>query len=108
APKIFPWLYAVVKPTFHIRSLEQIHVYGTNGDKWKPVLLKLIDKDQLPEAYGGTRKVTNEFLEITSRDFEDFDETFEDFETDMCIYTVEAGEKFQVALDVRFPNSVIQ
>ena len=32
----------------------KIDVYGTNPDKWKPVLLREIDSDQIPEWYGGS------------------------------------------------------
>ena len=33
----------------------KVDFYGTNPDKWKPVLLREIDSDQIPEWYGGSQ-----------------------------------------------------
>uniref|UniRef100_W5LLR4 SEC14-like lipid binding 7 n=1 Tax=Astyanax mexicanus TaxID=7994 RepID=W5LLR4_ASTMX len=53
APKIFPIAYNLIKHFLCEETRRKIVVVGSN---WKEVLQKYVDPDQLPEAYGGTRK----------------------------------------------------
>jgi metal transporter CNNM len=96
APKIFPWLFNIVKPTLSTRTLEKVNIYGGNAEKWKTALLKHVHKDELPEAYGGTRKVITEFLEISSSEFEGFDETLADFEAEMYMVVGRDVDQFKL------------
>ena len=47
-------LIQLVKPIFG-PEFNKVEVFGTNGDKWLPVLLKKIPSDQLPSWYGGSK-----------------------------------------------------
>eukprot|EP00794_Sanderia_malayensis_P014099 gene14099-15571_t len=51
APRLFPVLFALVKPFLSDATKQKIKVFGGN---WKQELLKNIDADQLPVHYGGT------------------------------------------------------
>lgn len=51
APRVFPVLFALVKPFLGEETKRKIKVLGGN---WKHELLKYIDADQLPVQYGGT------------------------------------------------------
>jgi len=53
APKLFTFLYAVIKPMIHPLTLEKFEIFGNNTDEWKAALLNDIDIDQLPVHYGG-------------------------------------------------------
>ncbi|CAG7639384.1 unnamed protein product [Allacma fusca] len=50
-------LLNILKPVLG-KDFQKLIVYGTNKNKWLPVLLKSIPKDQLPERYGGSKKFT--------------------------------------------------
>lgn len=50
APKIFPIAYALVKPFLNEVTRNKVKILG--GD-WKTEILEYIDKDNLPEYYGG-------------------------------------------------------
>ncbi|CAG7639373.1 unnamed protein product [Allacma fusca] len=45
-------LLSVLRPILG-RGVEKIHLFGTNPDKFKPVLLKHIPNDQIAEGFGG-------------------------------------------------------
>ena len=47
-------LIQLVKPLFG-PEFNKVEVFGTNADKWLPVLLKKIPSSQLPSWYGGSK-----------------------------------------------------
>ncbi|XP_022093237.1 SEC14-like protein 2 [Acanthaster planci] len=51
-PKIFPIIFALVRPFLRERTKQKIQILGSN---WREVLLKHIDANELPEFWGGTR-----------------------------------------------------
>ncbi|KAG0712931.1 SEC14-like protein 2 [Chionoecetes opilio] len=52
APKVFTMAYALIKPFLHEVTLKKIKIFGTGG--WKEALLQDIDREQLPQHWGGT------------------------------------------------------
>ncbi|CAG7833049.1 unnamed protein product, partial [Allacma fusca] len=55
APRIFALMFGLIKPLLTPRTLEKVQIWGSNSNKWKVALLKIIPADQLLPAYGGTR-----------------------------------------------------
>lgn len=55
APKVFALAFSVVKKFMHEYTISKIKIYGTDAMKWHAPVLEIIDKDQLPVHYGGTR-----------------------------------------------------
>ncbi|KAK4004697.1 SEC14-like protein 2 [Daphnia magna] len=54
APKVFTFVFSMVKPFLHQVTLDKISVFGFDKNEWSAALLKEIDADQLPVYYGGT------------------------------------------------------
>ncbi|XP_046460797.1 SEC14-like protein 2 [Daphnia pulex] len=54
APKVFTFVFNMVKPFLHPVTLDKISVFGFDKSEWSAALLKEIDADQLPVHYGGT------------------------------------------------------
>ncbi|XP_077532234.1 SEC14-like protein 2 [Haemaphysalis longicornis] len=52
-PALFSVLFNLIKPLLTGNTLTKVHVLG-RGDNWKEEILKYIDADQLPKAWGGT------------------------------------------------------
>ena len=76
APKIFTFVFGMVKPLLHQMTQDKIRIFGFDKDEWKAALLEDIDADQLPAYYGGTltdpdgnpkcpSKVMNQLIYIT-------------------------------------------
>ncbi|XP_073985100.1 SEC14-like protein 2 isoform X2 [Rhodnius prolixus] len=53
-PKVFAIAFSVVKNFLNDYTLSKIHIYKSEPNKWKPILLSQIEEDQLPVIYGGT------------------------------------------------------
>ncbi|CAG7836500.1 unnamed protein product [Allacma fusca] len=51
--RAFQILFGIAKPLMSGRTIQKIEIMTTE-EKWKPVLLGVIDANQLPECYGGT------------------------------------------------------
>ncbi|XP_046633824.1 SEC14-like protein 2 [Daphnia pulicaria] len=54
APKIFPYLFAMVKPFIPQTDIPKIKIFGCETKQWTSALLEEIDAHQLPAFYGGT------------------------------------------------------
>ncbi|GLG94821.1 SEC14-like protein 2 [Gryllus bimaculatus] len=54
APKIFAFAFSIIKKFMKEYTLRKIQIYKNDPEKWQPLLLKVIDADQLPKHYGGT------------------------------------------------------
>ncbi|CAG7725495.1 unnamed protein product, partial [Allacma fusca] len=80
---------------------------GSNKEKWMSFVLKHVPKDQLPENYGGMRKVNQDFLDVVSCDFSVFDDDWEDPDAGMFVVTVDPRDKIKIALDILHPNTTI-
>ncbi|KZS17891.1 SEC14 protein 2 [Daphnia magna] len=59
APKVFTFVFSMVKPFLHQATLDKISVFGFDRNEWSVALLKEIDADQLPVYYGGTMTDSN-------------------------------------------------
>ncbi|CAL4135455.1 unnamed protein product [Meganyctiphanes norvegica] len=53
APAIFTAAYAMIRPFLHEVTMKKICIYGHNG--WKEDILKVIDENELPQHWGGTK-----------------------------------------------------
>lgn len=53
APKVYPFIFNMVKPFLSEETAKKIHVFGK--DNWKCALLQDIDPGELPEHWGGTK-----------------------------------------------------
>lgn len=54
APAAFEIILSAVRPFFSQQTRDSLEVYGTNKNRWQPILLSYIDKSQLPFELGGT------------------------------------------------------
>ncbi|XP_046964903.1 SEC14-like protein 2 [Vanessa cardui] len=54
APKVFSLAFSVVKKFIHEYTISKIRIYGCDVKKWQAQVLTIVDKDQIPEHYGGT------------------------------------------------------
>ncbi|XP_026489889.2 SEC14-like protein 2 [Vanessa tameamea] len=54
APKVFSLAFSVVKKFIHEYTISKIRIYGCDAKKWQAQVLTIVDKDQIPEHYGGT------------------------------------------------------
>jgi len=59
APKVFTFVFNMVKPFLHPVTLDKISVFGSDKSEWSAALLKEIDADQLPVHFGGTMTDSN-------------------------------------------------
>ncbi|KDR20081.1 SEC14-like protein 2 isoform X2 [Zootermopsis nevadensis] len=55
APKVFAIAFSVVKNFLNEYTLQKIQIIASDPRKWQPLLLKLIESDQLPAHFGGTQ-----------------------------------------------------
>ncbi|XP_057372740.1 SEC14-like protein 2 [Daphnia carinata] len=54
APRIFPMLFAMVKPLIPASDFPKIKIFSADKNEWLSALLEEIDADQFPSFYGGT------------------------------------------------------
>lgn len=54
APAMLSWTWKVIQGFLDDVQKAKIGIYGTDPNEWRPVLFKIIDKDQVPVSYGGT------------------------------------------------------
>nr|XP_026489889.1 SEC14-like protein 2 [Vanessa tameamea] len=54
APKVFSLAFSVVKKFIHEYTISKIRIYGCDAKKWQAQVLTIVDKDQIPEHYGGS------------------------------------------------------
>ncbi|XP_011561304.3 SEC14-like protein 2 [Plutella xylostella] len=54
APKVFSLAFSIIKKFMHEYTISKIKIYSSDQKKWRPEVFKTIDKDQLPQHYGGT------------------------------------------------------
>lgn len=111
APMIFPIIFALIKPFLSQATKDKVKVLGSD---WKESLLKYIDKDSLPEYYGGTCKEENgspkceQYIcyggEVPKSHYVTENVNFDSFET----ITVKAGSKATIAHEVKIANSKIK
>jgi len=65
-------LLSFVRPVLATKTYEKIKVFGCNVDEWQSALLEIIDADQLPVEFGGTKD------EEEAEEAEEADEEFQD------------------------------
>ncbi|XP_026747586.1 SEC14-like protein 2 [Trichoplusia ni] len=54
APKVFSLAFSVIKKFMHEYTISKIKIYSSDAKKWQPQVLSMVDKEQLPQHYGGT------------------------------------------------------
>ncbi|XP_034840328.1 SEC14-like protein 2 [Maniola hyperantus] len=54
APKVFSLAFNVIKKFMNEYTLSKIRIYGSDPKKWQPQILTVVDKETLPQHYGGT------------------------------------------------------
>lgn len=54
APRVFAFAFNIVKRFLNEYTLSKIEIYKNDPSKWKPAILKVIPKDQLPAHFGGS------------------------------------------------------
>ncbi|XP_023934938.2 SEC14-like protein 2 [Bicyclus anynana] len=54
APKVFSLAFNVIKKFMHEYTISKIRIYGSDSKKWQAQVLTMVDKDQLPQHYGGS------------------------------------------------------
>lgn len=54
APKVFAIAYAVIKNFLNDYTLKKMQIIKNDPRKWQPILLEIIERDQLPAHFGGT------------------------------------------------------
>lgn len=57
APAIFELVLSVLRPVMSPLTRQTLKVYNTNKQQWQGELLKIVEKDELPIEYGGTKEV---------------------------------------------------
>jgi len=55
-PRIYMSVMQIIINLVSQKTRDIIKVFGVDNSEWVPVLLKNIDRNQLPKAYGGTGK----------------------------------------------------
>lgn len=110
APIIFPIIYALLKPFMTESSKKKVKVLGSN---WRTEILEYIDKDNIPEFYGGTGKDSEdnpkceEFIcyggEVPKSYYVSENVNKEEFENT----TVKAGSKFTKEVEIIAANTKI-
>ncbi len=61
APKMFYILFNLMKPFIPKRTLDKMHFYGPDKDKWVKVIKEKFPMDQVPRHWGGTREGSDEY-----------------------------------------------
>jgi len=110
APKVAKLAYKIVKPLVPERELGKVKIFPKLNVKVKKFLLERIDADQLPEKYGGTKKVANLSNEkVITDDDDELTGNPEDLEEgdDMVETKVGPGKKLKLEYDVEQANTQI-
>jgi CRAL/TRIO domain len=53
APAVLSWAWKAIQSLLDDVQRAKIGIYGTDPNEWRPVLLKIVDRDQIPVSYGG-------------------------------------------------------
>lgn len=54
APAVFTFAFAIVKKFMDSYTISKIKIFKADPSKWKPVILQLIPRDQIPAHFGGS------------------------------------------------------
>ncbi|XP_039308482.1 SEC14-like protein 2 isoform X2 [Solenopsis invicta] len=54
APKVFAFAFSIIKKFMDDYTISKMQIIKADPAKWKPAILELVPKDQLPAHYGGT------------------------------------------------------
>ena len=57
APAVLSWAWKAIQNLLDDVQREKIGIYGTDPNEWRPVLLKIVDRDQIPVSYGGNDRI---------------------------------------------------
>jgi hypothetical protein len=103
APRIFPILFAMVKPILSANTVNKIQIFGPNTKKWKPALKNYFPADQYPQHYGGTKVMDPKsrigFHSLSPQNSLNSTQDGEEF----ISVTVAAGDIFELDFDITSP-----
>uniref|UniRef100_A0A1L8DYS2 Putative phosphatidylinositol transfer protein sec14 n=1 Tax=Nyssomyia neivai TaxID=330878 RepID=A0A1L8DYS2_9DIPT len=54
APKVFAFVYNIVRKFLDEYTINKIHIYKADPQKWLPAVFERVNEDNLPKYYGGT------------------------------------------------------
>jgi len=108
APKVAKLAYKIVKPFVNENTLKRVKLFPKCNVKVKTFLSQYIELDQLPEKYGGTKKVGGEAGALLDDD-EDHSGNPEDMDDaeDMVEAKVAAGKKLKLEYQIDQPQTQI-
>lgn len=55
APQVFSILFGMMKPFMSGHTLNKIQIFPEKKEQWQPVILDLVDPEQIREQFGGTK-----------------------------------------------------
>ena len=62
APAMLSWTWKVIQGFLDDVQKAKIGIYGTDPNEWRPVLFKIIEKDQVPVSYGGMNHIKRKYF----------------------------------------------
>jgi len=109
APKVAKIAYKIVKPFVPERTIKNVKLFPKCNAKVKKFLLQYIDIEELPQKYGGNKKVGGTADPNALNDEEDLSGNPEDMADaeDMTEVKVAAGKKLKLEYQVEQPKTQI-
>jgi hypothetical protein len=106
APKVAKLAYKIAKPFVNEKTIKNVKLFPKINLKVKKYLLQYVDADQLPQKYGGNKKIGGSAdpnaLEDDNEDAVDLEDT-----EDMVEAKVPAGKKLKLEYQVEVPQTQI-
>ena len=53
APAMLSWAWKIIQTFLDDVQKAKIGIYGLDPEEWRPVLLRVMEMDQIPVSYGG-------------------------------------------------------
>lgn len=109
APKVAKLAYKIVKPFVSEKTIKNVKLFPKCNAKVKNYLLQYIDAEQLPQKYGGNKKIGEGADQSALEDDEDISGNPEDLDEaeDMIEAKVPAGKKLKLEYQVDQPKTQI-
>jgi len=108
APKVAKLAYKIVKPFIQEKNLQKVKIFPKLNKKVPKLLLQYIDADQLPEKYGGTKKVASMAVDKGINEDDDGTGNPEELDDgDMIETKLSPGKKLKLEYDIEKPKSQI-
>jgi len=109
APKVAKLAYKIVKPFVNEKTLKNVKLFPKCNLKVKKFLLQYIDADELPQKYGGNKKIGGSADPGLLNDDDEMSGNPDDMEEaeDMIEAKVAAGKKLKLEFQVDQPKTQI-